>query len=192
MPVPDEIADANGLTGWLWEVQEWRGRRLLVIGDTDLTYHHTVEVEFNGVEYAALPSDFEDAHFRLASHLETEAIEAAVGRLDDDVTVWAIDAEGLSAFTPASFFVCATEVRVSRGLVYHYWPDSIAEGERVAPWIERPPAGPVGLGTRSKVNTQTSEYGPRRLSTEGRQVRSGRSGPLTPPNDEALGNALEW
>jgi hypothetical protein len=132
------LTDLNLLSGWEWSVSTWAADELTLIADTDLSYHHQVEITFSGVNFVSLPADFYDARFGAASTAELAELGARLGD-DPDLITWAIDAEPAASTGPSRFFVRAIAISIVHGTVFHYWRDQLQPGERIAPWVKPPP-----------------------------------------------------
>jgi len=101
-----------------WRVESYDGWALRLVADNDLTYHHAVEVLFEGVTYISLPSEFSHPVFRDPTAAETEVIRSALYGDLDGVTIyaWDIDAE----LPGRSCLLAAHTVTVTEEMKAHY------------------------------------------------------------------------
>ena len=55
--------------------------------------------------------------------------------IDEEETVFCIEAETSSSFEKLIFFIVAEKVSIKEGFVYYYDRHNLKEGERIAPWV---------------------------------------------------------
>jgi hypothetical protein len=109
----------NAIAVTCWDgfaTRSFDGSSLVLIGSPDLSYYHTVEVEFVEVAYWACPTLMMDARFRMGTAAELQQMGALVS-LSPEEKVFAIEAD--AGVGPRVFFVVAEVVRISEGLVKH-------------------------------------------------------------------------
>jgi hypothetical protein len=124
---------------WDWDVLHFDGCHLTLAAGHDLTYHHGLEVVFTDVDYLACPTRFHDPRFREPTSDEKAMLRHHVG--EEPALIVAFDVEPLVGSDPLACLVAAGSVEVIPGLVYRYWRDNLATGERLTPHTH-PPAAP--------------------------------------------------
>ncbi|MER7333668.1 MULTISPECIES: hypothetical protein [unclassified Micromonospora] len=118
---------------WDWDVLHFDGSQLRMAAGLDLTYHHGLEVVFTDVAYLACPTQFWDPRFREPTLDERALVRRHVGQ--ESPVIVAFDVDAPDGGDPLSCLVAAESVGVVPGLVYRYWRDNLAAGERLAPHV---------------------------------------------------------
>jgi hypothetical protein len=117
-----------------FRIQSYDSVTLMLTGSDDHCYYHQVEFNFHEISYISLPNDFSNPNFRKAT--TDEILE--IGKLiciDEEETVFCIEAETSSSFEKLIFFIVAEKVSIKEGFVYYYDRHNLKEGERIAPWV---------------------------------------------------------
>ncbi|MDH6465569.1 hypothetical protein M2302_005771 [Micromonospora sp. A200] len=122
---------------WDWDALHFDGSQLRLAAGHDLTYHHGLEVVFTDVAYLACPTQFRDPRFREPTLDERALVRRHVG--EEPPVIVAFDVDAPAGGDLLTCLVAAGAVEVVPGLVYRYWRDNLAAGERLAPHV-RPPA----------------------------------------------------
>jgi hypothetical protein len=117
------LADINELRLSTYQLQEFDGCRLLIVGDHDLSYHHQVELIFFDVQHIKCDVEFYDPVFQLLGPCHCGCGSQRIG----------IRADG------GSFEITAAGYQIVTGLVFHYDRENLQPGERIAPWVKRIP-----------------------------------------------------
>ncbi|MEU5940587.1 hypothetical protein ABZ807_15680 [Micromonospora sp. NPDC047548] len=130
------MIELPGGSWWDWDVLHFDGSQLRLAAGHDLTYHHGLEVVFTDVAYLACPTPFWDPRFREPTLEERALVRRHVG--EESPVVAAFDVDAPAGGDLLSCLVAAGSVEVIHGLVYRYWRDNLAAGERFAPHV-RPP-----------------------------------------------------
>lgn len=115
-----------------FQVQDYDGSRLLLIGSFDLMYYHEVEIEFESTAYIELPSIFDYPRLRIATADESQRLRFL--DLSPPEKLYAIDTD--PDLQGRTFYVAAESVRARRCMVYHYQREDLKEGEEIAPWVK--------------------------------------------------------
>jgi hypothetical protein len=126
----------EGSCSWDWDIQEFDSSRLRLAANYDLTYYHRLEVVFTDVAYLACPTQFSDPAFREPTQPERELVRRHVG--EEPPLIVAFDVESLEGEGILPCLIAAETAEVVVGLVYRYWRDDLAPGERLSPYV-RPP-----------------------------------------------------
>jgi hypothetical protein len=121
----EKLREINELALWDYTATRTDDDTLLILGSNDLDYYHHLEIEFRGVVFTDLPSQFSHAQFRLG-----------MGTTEDDPTIW-INAESWDTLGTKDFEVQAAKVEVRIGTVYYYDRENLKPGERIASWVKR-------------------------------------------------------
>ncbi|MDQ8701223.1 hypothetical protein RCO28_01805 [Streptomyces sp. LHD-70] len=102
---------------WDWEVLGWDAGRFHLAADSDLTYHHGLELIFHDPLFVRCPTAFQDPVFR--SPTATELAEAAgqFGERPGVLVAFTADAGGRST---VDCLVVADRVEVVRKLVLRH------------------------------------------------------------------------
>ncbi|GAB7044532.1 MULTISPECIES: hypothetical protein [Catenuloplanes] len=98
---------------WDWQVAGWDAAGLRLVADNDLTYHHSVEVTFVDVAWAACADLFHHPVFRPATPAEREFARQVTA--DETHHVFAWDAE--TAAGTVTMMVVAQSVRIAADFV---------------------------------------------------------------------------
>jgi len=118
-----------------YRIQSYDSVNLMLTGSFDFCYYHEVELLFHEVSYISLPADFSYPKFRKATLAETSDIEKLIA-VDEEETVFCIEAETSCSLEKLPFFVVAERVSLNEGLVFYYERENLKEGERIAPWVK--------------------------------------------------------
>ena len=127
----NEIVDATNTTDF--RIVSFSNDVMRIIGSFDLGYYHTVEVDFHGVSFINLPTDFVEPQFRLAIPGERNDLRAVVG---DESNLFCIEAEATEGSRRVTFHVAASGVVIREGMVYHFARADLKDGERIAEWVK--------------------------------------------------------
>ncbi|MFG2036539.1 hypothetical protein [Dactylosporangium sp. NPDC048998] len=119
-----------------WDVLQFDGANLRLAAGYDLTYHHGLEIVFTDVAYLACPIYFWDPRFREPTPGERELVRRYSG--EEPPVIVAFDIESPIGADLLPCLVAAEAVEIVVGLVYRYWREDLAAGERLAPNV-RPP-----------------------------------------------------
>ncbi|MEV4134094.1 hypothetical protein AB0J72_18225 [Dactylosporangium sp. NPDC049742] len=111
------VRELMDLTGrwWDWRVDLWDSSTLRLVADNDLTYHHSVEVSFIDVAWAATADTFHHPTFRPATPAEHEFAQQVINEAGHELYAW--DAETSAGTVP--MMIVAQSVRIVEGLVRH-------------------------------------------------------------------------
>ncbi|MEH0820821.1 MULTISPECIES: hypothetical protein [unclassified Micromonospora] len=115
---------------WDWEIMSWSSGCLRLAADTDLTYHHGLELVFRDVSYVACPSLFHHPWFRAPTGAERAHVRRYVGDRPAVLVAFDIDGPG-----PLPCLIAADRVEVVAGTVYRYHRADLKPGERLADWL---------------------------------------------------------
>lgn len=123
-----ELDRLNALGMWDFTVAKSDQGSLLILGSTDFTYYHRVEIEFTGVSFHDLPETFSHAEFLLSpSDADADA--------DEPRNVYVFGESLVDMRT--EYRIRARAVAVRLGTVYYYDRKDLKPGERIAPWVKR-------------------------------------------------------
>ncbi|QSX07411.1 hypothetical protein JYG23_08920 [Sedimentibacter sp. zth1] len=111
------------------------GGVLTIIGDFDLSYHHSVEIIFKETEYISCPLSISDVSFRFATESEKEELRAKCDYDRSNLVICVIEDIHLRNVTKKHFIV-AEEIEYRFGTVFHYKRENLKEGERIAEWVK--------------------------------------------------------
>ncbi|WP_377266792.1 hypothetical protein [Peterkaempfera sp. SMS 1(5)a] len=100
-----------------------------------MSYHHGLELVFSDPVFVMCPAVFHEPIFREPTPDEVRLVAGQVGEVPAVVVAFEADAGGPE---PASGLIAAGRLEVVRGIVFRYWRENLAAGERLAPWV-RPP-----------------------------------------------------
>jgi len=115
-----------------FELQDYDGSGLLIIGSFDLAYYHEVEIEFESVTYIELSASFNRPRLRIATAEESERLRFL--DLSPPEKLYAIETD--PDLDGPFFYVAAERVRARRCMVYHYRRENLRDGEEIAPWVK--------------------------------------------------------
>ncbi|MFI8965925.1 hypothetical protein ACIGO8_27880 [Streptomyces sp. NPDC053493] len=120
---------------WDWDIVSWDPGQLRLGAGHDIAYAHGLELVFSDPLFVTCPAAFQDPAFRAPTPAEVGLVARQVGETPPVLVAFEADAGGPS---PASGLVAARRLRIVRGIVFRYWREDLAAGERLAPWV-RPP-----------------------------------------------------
>lgn len=120
---------------WEWDVVARDPGRLRLGADHDLTYHHNLELVFGDPVLVVCPAAFQDPVFREATPDEVRTVSRQAGETPAVLVAFEADEGGPE---PARGLIAAGRLDVVHGIVFRYWRENLAPGERLAPWV-RPP-----------------------------------------------------
>ena len=123
---------------WDWDILYFDGSHLCMAAGSDLTYHHTLEVVFSDVVYLACPISFQHPRFREPTLRERALVQRHVG--EEPPLIVAFDVEAPAGEEPLACLVAAGSVESLPGVVYRYWREDLAPGERLARFVPPPEA----------------------------------------------------
>ena len=117
---------------------------LTIMGSTDFSYYHTVEVIFKNTVFIQCPTSWERAWedssmiIRLATSEEQSRLTQQVNSLQlTKQQIFCVTVKELSLpNTENHYFIVASELEYSFDTVYHYKRESIGENERIAYWVK--------------------------------------------------------
>ncbi|WP_411135589.1 hypothetical protein [Streptomyces sp. C10] len=121
---------------WDWDIVAWDPGRLRLGAGYDISYAHGLELVFSDLVFVTCPAAFRDPVFREPTPDEARLVARQVGETPAVLVAFEADAGGPSL---ASGLVAAGHLDIVQGLVFRYWRQDLAVGERLAPWV-RPPA----------------------------------------------------
>ncbi|MFI6288041.1 hypothetical protein ACIBCM_25400 [Streptomyces sp. NPDC051018] len=122
---------------WDWDVVEWNAGRVRLGAGSDLSYHHGLELVFGDPVFVMCPAVFHDPAFREPKPDEVRSVSRQVGETPAVLVAFEADAGGPE---PASGLIAAGRLEVVQGVVFRYWREDLAPGERLAPWVRPPDA----------------------------------------------------
>ncbi|MFI8895528.1 hypothetical protein [Streptomyces paradoxus] len=113
----------------------WSAGQLCLAAGHDLTYHHGLELVFDGPVFVSCPASFHDPTFRAPSPDEILSINRHLGEQPPVVVAFEADAGGQE---PVSCLIAAERLEIVRERVLRYWREDAAPGQRFAPWVRSP------------------------------------------------------
>src|SRR4051794_38738281 len=116
----EQLKQINDLALWDFETHHTAPGTLLVLGSTDFTYSHYLELEFLNVTFCDLPPQFSHAELRLGRD-----------STEEEMTIW-IHAESWDTVGMKDYEVRAGSLEVRIGRVYYYERENLQPGERIA------------------------------------------------------------
>ncbi|MCR9141105.1 MAG: hypothetical protein NXI24_02555 [bacterium] len=127
----DGILD-NGVLDF--SVRSYTDNRLVLVGSFDLAYYQDIQIEFGGVSFLSVPTEFSDASFRCLRREECgELLDSFSDYMQEDDRVFAVD---LSRFYDVqTHYIVANSIQYAFGKVYYYRRDKLEPGESIAPWV---------------------------------------------------------
>lgn len=128
----DGILD-NGILDFT--VHSYTDNRLVLVGSFDLAYYQDIQIEFSGVSFLSVPTEFSDASFRCLNREECgELLESFSDYMHEDDRVFAVD---LSRFYDVqTHYVVASSIQYHFAKMYYYRRDKLEPGESIAPWVQ--------------------------------------------------------
>ncbi|MEU5054926.1 MULTISPECIES: hypothetical protein [unclassified Streptomyces] len=120
---------------WDWDVVAWDPGRLCLGAGHDISYAHGLELVFTDPVFVVCPAAFHDPTFREPTVDEVGLVARGLG--ETPPVLVAFDADG-GGPTLVSGLVAAGRLDIVQGIVFRYWREDLAAGERLAPWV-RPP-----------------------------------------------------
>ncbi|GAA2804168.1 hypothetical protein RMN57_00565 [Kitasatospora sp. CM 4170] len=123
---------------WDWDVVAWDAARLRLGAGHDLSYHHGLELVFGDPLFVMCPATFQDPVFREPRPDEIRLVSGQVGEMPAVLVAFEADAGGSEL---ASGLIGAGRLDVVQGIVFRYWRQNLAAGERLAPWVRPPEPG---------------------------------------------------
>lgn len=123
---------------WDWDVVAGDAGQLRLASGADLAYHHELELVFHEPLFVRCPTTFQDPAFRAPTPDEVLAVATDIGQTPAIVVTFSADAGGLE---PVDCLIAAESVEIVQGVVFRYWREDLAPGQRVAPWV-RPEGAP--------------------------------------------------
>ena len=96
-----------------FRVRSFNGHRLVILGSSDIAYHHDFEVEFDEVSYTQCPTDFFADTFRVATAEEQAQLKLA-DYIDEEHIFFCFESDG------RPFFIVAKSLKIREGRVLHY------------------------------------------------------------------------
>lgn len=118
---------------WDWDIVAWTPGQLRLGAGHDISYAHGLELVFSDPVFVTCPAAFQDPVFRAPTPDEVRLIGRQVGETPRVLVAFEADAGGTS---PASGLVAAGQLDIVQGTVFRYWRESLAVGERLAPWVK--------------------------------------------------------
>ncbi len=127
----DGILD-NGILDF--SVRSYADNRLVLVGSFDLAYYQDLQIEFAGVSFLSVPTEFTDASFRCLRREECgELLDSFAEHMQDDDRVFAVD---LSRFYDVqTHYIVANSLQFAFARLYYYRRDKLEPGESIAPWV---------------------------------------------------------
>lgn len=115
----------------------WDTGQLRLAAGHELTYHHGLELVFEGPTFVSCPSSIQDPMFRTPSRDELLGLSRRPGGELPVVVAFEADAGGQE---PISCLIAAERLVIVQETVLRYWRDDAAPGQRFAPWVRPPDA----------------------------------------------------
>ncbi|MET9469980.1 hypothetical protein ABZY44_35350 [Streptomyces sp. NPDC006544] len=122
---------------WDWDVVTWDGGELRLAADSDLTYHHGLELRFGEPLFVSCPSAFQDPIFRAPSFDEVLKVTRQLGCEPTVVVAFEAEAEAGGQET-VSCLIAAARLDIVQEVVLRYWRHDAGPGQRFAPWVTPP------------------------------------------------------
>ena len=129
----NQIIETNNTNDF--RIQSYRNNLLVLVGSFDLFYYHTVEIEFEGVSYISLPTEFYQPKFRWAKASEIQFMRQLIA-IEVEEKVYCIEAETTSSIKKLPFYIVATTMNIKQEKVFYHHRANLQPGEKVANWIE--------------------------------------------------------
>ncbi|MFI9779476.1 hypothetical protein ACIHCV_33105 [Streptomyces sp. NPDC051956] len=120
---------------WDWDVFAWDPGRLCLGAGHDISYSHGLELVFGAPVFVTCPAAFQDPVFREPTADEIRLVVRQVGETPPVLVAFEADAGGPSL---AFGLIGAGQLDIVQGTVFRYWRESLAAGERLAPWVGPP------------------------------------------------------
>jgi hypothetical protein len=120
---------------WDWDVVAWDAGQFRLAAGHDLSYHHGLELVFDGPAFVSCPSSFHDPAFRVPSPDEISKVTRQLGGELPVMVAFEADAGGQE---PASCLIAAEGLEIVQETVLRYWREDAAPGQRFAPWVRSP------------------------------------------------------
>jgi hypothetical protein len=139
MKIDDKLQKINAIISaesWFdMEVLEMKKGNLLIIGSTDFTYGHSLEVIFEDVFHMCINSEWKTntnrAVFYLVDNEERIMINKSF-QIEQGNILFKIISEDLEE----PFYVSAKNINFNTDRVLYYKKDNLEENERIADWVK--------------------------------------------------------
>jgi len=109
---------------------------LTIVGSMDLGYYHELEIRFQQVSYISLPTFFDEPLFRIATKEEISELRKLITIEPDEIVICIMTNAGFS-FEKTPFYIVASNIEYTKGLVFYYERENLKENEKIAHWVKR-------------------------------------------------------
>ena len=105
--------EIKSYSSWNFCLHSYANENLVIAGDINLTYHHSIEIVFQTVSYLQIPGqEFMINSVRYATEDETKSIEDYVEIIPDEDKVFAL--ELTTTNNDKTFFIAAQDIKLKK------------------------------------------------------------------------------